>query len=81
MAEVGGEPKESLRGGLDFEYVRSDNDVVCLSTHGEGDVTPILSEYFRSFGLCPGVWSASSHAVFSWAWFVDNFMASPLTES
>jgi len=51
VAEVGGEPIESLRGGLDFEYVRSDIDAGFLSTHGDGEVTPPFSECFRSFGL------------------------------
>lgn len=79
VAEFGGDPIESLRGGLDFEYVRSDIDAVCLSTQGDGDVTLLFSECCRTFGLWPGNWTVSSHAVFSWAWLVDNFMTSPLT--
>lgn len=80
VAEFGGDPMESLRGGLDFEYVRSDSEAVCLSTHGDGDVTLPFSECCRSFGLCPGNWSASSQAVFSWAWLLDNFIVSPPTK-
>lgn len=57
VAEFGGEPNESLRGGLDFdvEYVLSDNEPGSLSTHGDGDVTVVFSECFRSLGLCPGI--------------------------
>ena len=56
MAEFGGDPKESLLGGLDFENVRSVNGAGCLSTHGEGDVTLPFSECNRR---------VSSQAVFS----------------
>ena len=38
---------DSLRGGLDFEYVRSDKDAGCLSTQGDGDVTLL----FLTLGL------------------------------
>ena len=79
VAEFGDEPMDSVRGGLDFEYVRSDNDAGCLSTQGDGDVTLLFSEDWRTLGLWPGNWTVSSHAVFSWAWFVDSFMTSPLT--
>jgi len=56
VAEFGGDPKESLLGGLDFENVRSVNGAGCLSTHGEGDVTLPFSECNRR---------VSSQAVFS----------------
>lgn len=79
VAEFGGEPMDSLRGGLDFENVRSDSDTGCLSTQGDGDVTLLFSDDCRPLGLWPGNWTVSSHAVFSWAWFVDSFMTSPLT--
>ena len=51
VAEFGGDPKDSVRGGLDFEYVRSDKDVGCLSTQGDGDVTLLFSEDCRTLGL------------------------------
>jgi len=51
VAEFGGEPIDSLRGGLDFEYVRSDSDAGCLSTQGDGDVTLPFSEDWRTLGL------------------------------
>ena len=51
VAEFGGEPMDSLRGGLDFENVRSDSDTGCLSTQGDGDVTLLFSEDRRPLGL------------------------------
>lgn len=57
VAEFGGEPTESLRGGLDLdaEYVLSNDEPGSLSTHGDEDVTVVFSECLRNLGLCPGI--------------------------